>query len=166
MPLWINRQSAVHKGSQGVLHTVSINYTGPNNTPVAYANIAYSADAENTAKSVHHNGHGLCHQASTFSKSTGDELGTGGGIYSHSINGKAHFIHGLNGVHIEGKPAVATGSLMVSNNHNTMPAPLIQAVKLSPNNNKIEEKKEHKTNAYSLDIDTRYHLPDLNKLLR
>lgn len=122
----INGRSAVHHGSNGTLKTDDICYTGEAKIPVPYCNIAKSTDAANTANNVFINGHPACHQQSIFAKSTGDEPGFYGGIHSGSIQGKAEFITASPNVFIEGIAAVRNGDLMVSNNRNTFPAPLIQ----------------------------------------
>ncbi len=124
--LLLNGRTAVHKQSGGILTTISINLTGPRRTPVPYPNIAKSADATNTADRVRCNGNPICHQQSYFSKSTGDEAGIHGGIKSGTVNGIAEFITGSDNILINGIPVVRANDLMVSNNRNTEPAPLIQ----------------------------------------
>lgn len=122
----INGRSAVHAGSQGILKTEDICYTGEAKIPVLYCNIAKSADAAHTANSVFVNNNPVCHQQSIFTKSSGDEPGIYGGIRSGTIQGKAEFITASSNVFIEGVAAVRAGDLMVSNNRNTFPAPLVQ----------------------------------------
>lgn len=124
----INGRTAVHAGSNG-------NYTSPDvcNTPsgdgcaiVMYTNSAKSSDADKTASSVKINGHPACTKKSTFSKSSGDEGGSCGGVSSGTKQGKAEFIMGSSDVKIEGAAAVRAFDMMVSNNHNTPPMPLMQ----------------------------------------
>lgn len=124
--VFINDRSAVHAGSNGTLKTDDVCYTGNAKIPVLYCNIAKSVDAAKTAKTVFINGHGACHQQAHFAKSTGDEPGFYGGIRSGTIRGKAEFITASSNVFIEGIAAVRNFDLMVSNNGNTFPAPLIQ----------------------------------------
>lgn len=124
--IYINGKSAVYKNSAGTLTTTSINYTGQNQQPVAYINLAKTIDLTGTASRVFVNGDPLAHENSVISKSTGDEPGDGGGIYSGTINGKAEFMTSSPNVFIEGFAAVRSGDLMVSNNRNTNLAPLIQ----------------------------------------
>jgi hypothetical protein len=124
----INGRTAVHAGSEGILVTVDVCLTkvGKPIVPIPYTNVARSADAAKTASTVFINGHPVCHKKSIFSKSTGDEPGTHGGIRSGTIKGKAEFVTTSPNVFIEGIPAVRQGDMMVSNNRNTAPMPLSQ----------------------------------------
>lgn len=125
----INGRSAVHAGSGGTLTTFDVCNTprGKGCPPVLYTNVARSADAAKTASTVKINGHPACHEDSIFAKSTGDEAGRCGGIRSGTTRGKAEFLTSSPNVFIEGKPAVRQFDLMVSNNQNTPPAPLMQS---------------------------------------
>ena len=125
----INGRTAVHEDSGGVLATVDVCLTkiGPYVVPIPYPNVAFSSDADSTASSVLINGKPACNFGSNFSKSTGDQPGDRKGIVSGTIEGKAEFISSSFDVFIEGKPAVRQGDLMVSNNKNTPPCPLLQA---------------------------------------
>ena len=114
--LLINGKAAIHQNSGAVLRTEDICYVGKDT--VCFTNIAKSEDATNTAKTVFHNGNPLCHQASYFSKSTGDEAGDAG-VKSGTITGKAIFTTGSSDVFIEGHPAVKLGDKMISNEGNT-----------------------------------------------
>ncbi len=123
-----NGRSAVHAASQGILKTKDVCLTGKKRKPVTYHNIAKSKDAAQTAHSVFVNGHPICHKKSVFSKSTGDEAGDQKGQQSGTIQGKAEFISASPNILIEGIPAVRDKDRMLSNNRNTPPAPLKQAV--------------------------------------
>ena len=122
----INGRTAVHAGSGGVLTTSDVCKTPSKCRPRNYTNVAVSEDAAKTASSVFINGNPACHSQSIFSKSTGDEPGTCGGVKSGTIKQKAEFVTYSNNVFIEGFPAVRQFDLMVSNNRNTPPAPLMQ----------------------------------------
>ncbi len=124
----INGRTAVHAGSGGILTTVDVCRTkiGKPIVNIAYTNIARSADAAQTAATVLINGHPVCHQKSIFAVSTGDEPGDRLGVVSNTIKGKAEFITASSNVFIEGVPAVRQGDMMVSNNRNTAPMPLMQ----------------------------------------
>jgi len=122
----INGRTAVHAGSDGTLKTDDICFTGDEWIPIVYVNIAKSSDASATATTVFINGHPACHKNSIFAKSRGDEAGNHLGVSSQSIQGKAEFITASANVYIEGIAAVRHGDLMVSNNRNTTPAPLVQ----------------------------------------
>lgn len=122
----INGRTAVHAGSQGVYTGPDVCKTPGKCRPRVYTNVARSADAAKTASTVFINGHPVCHKGSIFAVSSGDEAGTCGGVSSGTIKGKAEFITASNNVFIEGMPAVRQGDLMVSNNRNTPPLPLMQ----------------------------------------
>ena len=130
----INGRTAVHKDSGGVLSTIDVCLTkiGKPTVPIPYLNIATSADAVGTASSVLINGNPACTKDSTFAKSVGDEPGNKKGIKSHTIGGEASFISASSNVYIEGAPAVRALDLMVSNNQNTPPMPLIQEMGMPP----------------------------------
>ncbi len=124
----INGRTAVHARSGGVLTTIDICWTkiGKTVRQIPYTNIATSSDAAGTASSVLVGGNPLCHLASNFAKSTGDEPGNRLGVVSGTIQGQATFISASSNVFIEGVAAVRQGDLMVSNNRNTSPMPLVQ----------------------------------------
>jgi hypothetical protein len=125
----INGRSAVHAGSGGVLSTLDVCNTPSGNScpPRLYTNLAQSSDAAKTAGSVKINGNPACMKSSIFSKSTGDQPGRCGGVSSGTIKGKAEFITASPNVRIEGEAAVRQFDLMISNNQNTPPAPLMQS---------------------------------------
>ncbi|MCG8393146.1 MAG: DUF4150 domain-containing protein [Pseudomonadales bacterium] len=138
----INGLTAVHAGSGGTLVTMDICKTPPFCQPVPFSNVAMSSDATGTASSVLVNGNPVCHVASTFAKSSGDEAGTCGGIMSGTIAGQAEFITFSPNVMIEGQPAVRQSDMMVSNMRNTAPAPLQQAGAGIPQSLSPEETEE------------------------
>jgi Toxin PAAR-like domain len=133
--VFVNGQSVVHRGSGGKVVTVSINLTGEEYVPIAYQNIAYSQDARNTASGFYCNADPICHQASYFSTSYGDEAGDKGGILSGTVNGIAEFVTAWPSCQLSSRmylnhhPVVTAGDLMVSNHRNTPPAPLQQTCK-------------------------------------
>ncbi|EAR10838.1 DUF4150 domain-containing protein [Reinekea blandensis] len=130
----INGRTAVHKDSGGVLNTVDVCLTriGNSTVPIPYPNVAQSKDATNTASTVFINGNPACTKDSTFAKSRGDEPGNKKGIKSGTKGGEASFIMGSSNVFIEGVPAARAMDMMVSNNQNTPPMPLIQDMGLPP----------------------------------
>lgn len=126
----INGRTAVHADSGGSLNTVDIciTKTGKKCKPVVYSNVAKSGDSASTASTVFINGQPACHKDANFARSKGDEPGKcGGGRSSGTIKQKAEFVTYSSDVYIEGKPAVRQMDLMVSNNRNTTPMPLMQA---------------------------------------
>ena len=124
----INGRTAVHAGSCGTLTTIDVCYTkiGKPVKEIAYTNIAKSADAAGTAGSVLINGNPVCHRGSNFAKSTGDEPGDHFGVLSGTIMAQADFITFSSNVFFEGMEATRQSDLMVSNNKNTAPMPLMQ----------------------------------------
>lgn len=130
----INGRTAVHADSGGILNTVDVCLTQIGNAvvPIPYPNVAQSKDAANTASSVFINGQPACTKDSTFSKSRGDEPGNKKGVKSGTKGGEASFITGSSNVFIEGVAAARAMDMMVSNNQNTPPMPLIQDMGLPP----------------------------------
>lgn len=130
----INGRTAVHKDSGGVLTTVDVCLTQIGNAvvPIPYTNVAESKDADATASTVFINGQPACTKDSVFSKSRGDEPGNKKGVKSGTKGGEASFVSGSNNVFIEGVAAVRAMDMMVSNNQNTPPMPLVQDVGLPP----------------------------------
>ncbi len=126
MSVYINGRTAVHAASAGVINAISVNYTGVTQTPQAYPSSAFSKDITNAAKTVFVNGYPIGHAHSYFARSYGDQAGTGGGIYSGTVSGKASFLTSSPNVFIEGLSAVRANDLMTSNGGNTPPVVLQQ----------------------------------------
>ena len=125
-----NNMTVVHKGSGGV--TIAFpdvcktpSPGGP--IPIPYPNIAKSSDTAKGAKKVKCDGKPVCLKDSNFSTSVGDEAGTaGGGMASSKTKGKAEFINFSFDVKIEGKNVPRAFDMMLHNNKNTPPVPLLQ----------------------------------------
>jgi len=77
---------------------------------------------------------------SNFSTSTGDEGGTaGGGVISGKIKGKAEFVNYSFDVMFEGKNVPRALDMMLHNDKNTPPFPLVQGpVVILPPKGKID----------------------------
>ena len=126
----VNMMSVVHKGSSGttiafpdVCKTPSPG--GP--IPIPYPNVAQSSDSAKTAKKVKADGNPVCVKDSNFSTSTGDEAGTaGGGVASSKTKGKAEFVNFSFDVKVEGKNVPRAMDLMLHNDKNTPPFPVLQ----------------------------------------
>ncbi|WNG33933.1 DUF4150 domain-containing protein [Archangium minus] len=126
----VNKMSVVTKDSNGttaafpdVCKTPSPG--GP--IPIPYPNIARSADTDKGSKKVTVEGNPLCLKDSNFSTSTGDEGGTaGGGVVSSKTKGKAEFVNFSFDVKVEGKNVARALDLMLHNDKNTPPFPLMQ----------------------------------------
>ena len=68
-----------------------------------------------------------CLKDSNFSTSTGDEAGTaGGGVASGTTKGKAEFVNFSFDTMVEGKNVARALDLMLHNNKNTPPFPVLQ----------------------------------------
>jgi hypothetical protein len=98
--------TVVHKNSDGmsvafpdVCKTPSPG--GP--IPIPYPNIARSSDSADTSKSVKVDGQPIMLKSSNFSKSSGDEAGSAGGVVSNVNRGKAMFVNYSFDVKVEGQ---------------------------------------------------------------
>jgi hypothetical protein len=126
----VNKMSVVTKDSKGV--TVAFpdvcKTPGPGGPiPLPYPNIARSSDTANGSTSVKVEGNPLCVKDSHLGTSTGDEAGTaGGGVASGKTRGKAEFVNYSFDVKVEGRNVARAFDLMLHNDKNTPPAPLIQ----------------------------------------
>ena len=94
--------------------------------PIPYPNIAKSSDTSNGTKKVKCDGNPICHKDSNFMMSTGDEAGSLLGIVSNKIKGKAEFVGFSFDVKAEGKGVTRAFELMLHNQKNTPPFPLLQ----------------------------------------
>jgi Domain of unknown function (DUF4150) len=95
--------------------------------PIPYPNIARSGDTASGTKKVKAEGKPICVKDSNFSTSTGDEAGSaGGGIASSKIKGKAEFVNFSFDVQFEGKNVPRSFDLMLHNDKNTPPFPVLQ----------------------------------------
>ena len=125
----VNYLSVVHKGSSGV--TIAFpdlcktpTPAGP--IPIPYPNIAMSSDTAKGTKKVKCDGESTCLKDSNFKMSTGDEPGSAGGVASSKTKGKAEFINFSFDVKFEGKNVPRAFDLMLHNDKNTPPFPVLQ----------------------------------------
>lgn len=125
----VNNLSVVHKGSGGV--TIAFpdvcktpSPAGP--IPIPYPNIAQSTDTAKGSKTVKMDGNPICLKDSNFSMSTGDEAGSAGGVVSNKIKGKAEFVNFSFDAKVDGKNVARALDLMLHNDKNTPPFPLLQ----------------------------------------
>ena len=126
----VNNMTVVHKGSSGI----TMAFPDPCLTPappappipIPYPNIAQSSDTDKGAKKVKADGNPICVKDSNFSKSNGDEAGTNKGVASGKNMGKAEFILYSFDVKVEGKNVPRAFDLMLHNDKNTPPFPVIQ----------------------------------------
>ena len=125
----VNKLTVVHAGSSGVSTAFpdvckTPSPAGP--VPIPYPNIAMASDSDATAKKVKCDGNPVCVKDSNFKMSTGDEAGVAGGVASGKIKGKAEFVNFSFDVKIEGKNVPRALDLMLHNQKNTPPFPLVQ----------------------------------------
>jgi hypothetical protein len=123
-----NARSIVHADSGGV----TIAFPDVCKTPAAlgaplpYPNIARSADAGGTAKRTTADGKPICLKRSTFTRSTGDEPGSAGGVVSQTMRGPAHPVSASGDVIVEGHGVLRAFDLLLHNRRNTPPFPVLQ----------------------------------------
>ncbi len=137
----VNNLSVVHKGSGGVtiaFPDVCKTPTPGGPVPIPYPNIAQSSDTAKGTKKVKCDGNPTCVKDSNFRMSTGDEAGSaGGGVVSSKIKGKAEFVNVSFDVTFEGKGVARAFDLMLHNQKNTPPFPLLQGPVIAiPSNDK------------------------------
>lgn len=126
----VNNMSVVHASSNGVTMAMpdvckTPSPAGP--VPIPYPNVAKSSDTGQGSKKVACDGNPICLKDSCFSMSTGDEAGTaGGGVASNKFKGKAEFVNFSFDVLVEGKNVARAMDLMLHNDKNTPPTPVMQ----------------------------------------
>ena len=126
----VNKLSVIHAGSGGITTAFpdvckTPSPAGP--IPIPYPNIAKSSDTAQGASTVKCDGNPVCVKDSNFSTSTGDEAGSaGGGVVSNKIKGKAEFVNFSFDVKFEGKNVPRALDLMLHNDKNTPPFPVVQ----------------------------------------
>ncbi len=126
----VNKMSVVTKDSGGVSTAFpdvckTPSPAGP--VPIPYPNVAQSSDTDKGTKKVSVAGNPVCVKDSNFKTSTGDEAGTaGGGVASSKTKGKAEFVNFSFDVKFEGKNVARALDLMLHNDKNTPPFPLMQ----------------------------------------
>ncbi len=125
----VNFLSVVHKASNGVtiaFPDVCKTPTPAGPVPIPYPNIAMSSDTSKGTKKVKADGQPFCVKDSNFMMSTGDEAGSAGGVASSKIKGKAEFVNFSFDVKAEGKNVSRAFDLMLHNDKNTPPFPVLQ----------------------------------------
>ncbi len=125
----VNFMSVVHASSNGI----SIAFPDACKTPspggpvpIPYPNIAKSSDTAKGSKKVKCDGESICLEDSNFSTSMGDEAGSAGGVVSSKTKGKAEFVNYSFDVQVEGKGVARAFDLMLHNDKNTPPMPVLQ----------------------------------------
>jgi hypothetical protein len=125
----VNFLSVVHKASNGTtiaFPDVCKTPTPAGPVPIPYPNIAMSSDTDQGTKKVKCDGQSTCVKDSNFKMSTGDEAGSAGGVASSKTKGKAEFVNFSMDVQFEGKNVPRAFDLMLHNDKNTPPFPVLQ----------------------------------------
>lgn len=125
----VNNLSVVHKDSGGVtiaFPDVCKTPTPAGPIPIPYPNIAKSSDTAQGSTTVEMDGNPICLKDSNFMISTGDEAGSALGVASNKIKGKAEFVNFSFDVMVEGKNVCRAFDMMLHNDKNTPPFPLLQ----------------------------------------
>jgi len=125
----VNGRSVVHKSSGGVticFPDICKTPVGPAIVPIPYPNIAKSGDTAKGTKTIKCDGNPVCVKTSNFSTSTGDEPGVAKGVASSKIKGIAEFVGYSFDTKFEGKNVPRAFDLMLHNNKNTPPFPVLQ----------------------------------------
>ncbi|AUX34385.1 MULTISPECIES: DUF4150 domain-containing protein [Sorangium] len=126
----VNMMSVVHAKSSGITMAFPDVCKTPAPpappVPIPYPNVAKSGDTSKGTKKVKCDGESVCVKDSNFSTSTGDEAGSLGGIVSGKTKGKAEFVNFSFDVKFEGKNVARALDLMLHNDKNTPPFPVVQ----------------------------------------
>ena len=126
----VNFLSVVHAratASRSPFPTCARRRPRPGRFPIPYPNIAKSSDTAKGTTKVKCDGNPVCVKDSNFSMSTGDEAGSaGGGVASNKIKGKAEFVMFSMDVKFEGKNVCRAFDIMLHNDKNTPPFPVLQ----------------------------------------
>lgn len=136
----VNYLSVVHKSSNGVtiaFPDVCKTPTPAGPVPIPYPNIAMSSDTDKGTKKVKCDGNPVCVKDSNFKTSTGDEAGSAGGIISSKTKGKAEFVLYSFDVKFEGKNVARAFDIMLHNDKNTPPFPVLQGPVVSMADDKV-----------------------------
>lgn len=129
----VNSRTVVHATSDGkcVMFPDVCKVPAPPAPPVPapFVNIGQSADTSDGPRTVKVDGNPIMIKGSSFSKTTGDEPGSLGGMASNTTGGKAEPINYSFDVKAEGRNVMRLGDAMVGNKGsapNTPPMPEVQ----------------------------------------
>ncbi len=123
MPSFANGRGIAHGGSNGqsiVMPDVCKTPTPGGPVPIPYPNVGQSADATGGPTSVTIEGKMPMVKGAKYSKSSGDEAGTAGGVMSSSNMGECEFMMYSFDVKIEGKNVCRLGDPLFHNKKNIM----------------------------------------------
>lgn len=125
----VNFLSVVHKTSGGVtiaFPDVCNTPTPAGPVPIPYPNIAQSSDTMKGTTKVKCDGNPICVKDSNFKMSSGDEAGSAMGVVSGKIKGKAEFVMFSFDTKAQGKNISRAFDIMLHNDKNTPPFPVLQ----------------------------------------
>jgi len=125
----VNFLSVVHKTSGGVtiaFPDVCNTPTPAGPVPIPYPNIAQSSDTMKGTTKVKCDGNPICVKDSNFKMSSGDEAGSAMGVVSGKIKGKAEFVMFSFDTKAQGKNVSRAFDIMLHNDKNTPPFPVLQ----------------------------------------
>ena len=136
----VNFMSVVHAGRNGMTMAFPDVCKTPAPPappiPIPYPNMAKSSDTAQGASTVKCDGNPVCVKDSNFMVSTGDEPGSLLGVASNKIKGKAEFVNFSFDTKFEGKNVPRAMDLMLHNDKNTPPFPVIQGPVIAMGDNK------------------------------
>jgi hypothetical protein len=118
-----NDRGVVHKGSGGmsvVFPDVCLTPTNAGPVPIPYPNIARSADTSEGPSTVTADGEMPMTKGAKYSKSSGDEAGSAGGVASGVNRDAAEFLLYSFDVKFEGNGVCRLGDPLFHNNKNTL----------------------------------------------
>jgi hypothetical protein len=121
--VFVNSRGVVHKGSGGmsiVFPDVCKTPIGIAVVPIPYANVGKSSDTVQGPKNVKTDGKMPMFKGSKYSKSSGDEPGTAGGVVSGTNRNVCEFMLYSFDVKFEGKNACRLGDPLFHNKKNIM----------------------------------------------
>lgn len=150
----VNNMTVVHKSSDGTTMTfpdVCKTPTSGGPVPIPYPNVAQSADTSKGSKKVKVDGNPIMLKESVFSKSSGDEAGSVGGVVTGKTKGKADFVNYSFDVKVEGKNVPRLMDPMVSNKGspgNTPPGPEMQGPAFAAPPAEVEAEDYHEVQLF------------------
>lgn len=123
MPSFANGRGIAHGGSNGqsiVMPDVCQTPTPGGPVPIPYPNVGRSADTSNGPTTVTIEGNMPMVKGAKYSKSSGDEAGTAGGVASGTNMGECEFMMYSFDVKMEGKNVCRLGDPLFHNKKNIM----------------------------------------------
>ncbi len=120
---YVNARGIAHGGSNGMsiaFPDVCLTPSPAGPVPIPYPNIARSADVSGGPTSVKVDGAMPATKGATYSRSSGDEAGTAGGVASGCNMGAAEFMLYSFDVKFDGQNVCRLGDMLTHNKKNTV----------------------------------------------